>query len=65
MKTIVNYSTKKGGLDDSMTPSGGDFKKYRTFLNIKKEKQEHSEVDAAPSISEIEQEIRVKEAMRN
>ena len=49
MKTIDQYSTKKGGADFS----------FKAKLKI-----EHQEVDAAPSISEIDREIRIKEAMR-
>lgn len=51
-KTIVGYSGKKGA--DPII-----FK-----LNKEIELIEHVEVDAAPSISEIDQEIRLKEEMR-
>jgi hypothetical protein len=51
-KTITGYSGKKGA--DPII-----FK-----INKEKELFEHKEVDAAPSISEIDQEIRLKEEMR-
>ena len=49
-KTVTGYSGKNGG--DPIT------------FKLKKELIEHKEVDAAPSISEIEMEIRLKEEMR-
>ena len=51
-KTITGYSGKKGA--DPII-----FK-----IKMEKELIEHKEVDAAPSISEIDQEIRLKEEMR-